>query len=492
VRSGRFLALAGSGLILFALVWAGLATPATDIFAEFVAVALAQGGVYLIAVWLAWSLGPSRWTMVLILGIAVAMRIVVVLAPPVLSNDIYRYVWDGRVAGVGINPYRYIPDDPHLAPLRDAEIFPEINRRHYARTIYPPAAQAVFFAVTRISESLTAMKMAMVLFEAVAVALLLQLLAASGRQLSRIVVYAWHPLPLWEFAGSGHIDAAAIAFIALALWSTRLRTQVPTKIEIVIPGLGPGIHEPLVDAHGSSPWAKGPRAKPGHDRRGELTKTLLSPWLGGLALAAAALVKFYPAVLFPALWRRWDWRMPLGFAGALILAYLPFLGVGWHALGFLPQYFAEEGFAAGGAGFYLWSLAKSLPPLRGLPDAAYPAIAALVMAALAIRVALRHTGPDADIRGAALLAGAFTLLLSPHYAWYFAWLIPFACLVPSLSLLWLTVASFLLYLVPVGSQLVRGHERLVVESVLYVPFVALAAIDLWRHRRREPPGAAQA
>ena len=136
----------------------------------------------------------------------------------------------------------------------------------------------------------------------------------------------------------------------------------------------------------------------------------------------------------------------------------------------------------------LGHLISSEPQLvkMGLPDAAYLAIAVLVMAALAIRVGLRRAGPEADISGAALLAGAFTLLLSPHYAWYFTWLIPFACLVPSLALLWLTVTSFLLYLVPVGSQLVRGHERFVVESVLYVPFVALAAIDLWRYRRREP------
>jgi hypothetical protein len=491
VSRRRFFALAGCGLVLFASVRLGLAMPATDIFAEFVAVALAQGAVYLVAVGVAWSAGPSRAALALILGTALAMRIVVLLAPPVLSNDIYRYVWDGRVTGAGINPYRYIPDDLHLAALRDPEIFPEINRRHYARTIYPPAAQAVFFAVTRISGSLTAMKAAMVLFEAVAVALLLQLLAGSGQPLARIVVYAWHPLPLWEFAGSGHIDAAAIAFVALALWSAcaarglSFRGRRSRNPESMDTGL----------ADNAATFAQGRPASVfldsgfGAPRRPGMTAS--GGWLTGLALAAATLVKFYPVVLFPALWRRRDWRMPLAFTGAVVLAYLPFLAAGWHVLGFLPQYLAEEGFAGGG-GFYLWSLLRSVPPLRGLPDALYPAIAGVLMAALAIRVAFRRTGPDAEIGGAVLLAATFTLLVSPHYAWYFAWLVPFACLVPSLSLLWLTLASFLLYLVPVGSQLVRSHERLVVESVLYVPFVALAAIDLWRHHRREIRGTAEA
>lgn len=88
----------------------------------------------------------------------------VVVAPPFLSSDIYRYVWDGRVLAAGINPYRYIPTDPHLAALRDAKVFPEINRANYAPTIYPPAAEAIFFAVVRIGGSVTVMKAAMVAY----------------------------------------------------------------------------------------------------------------------------------------------------------------------------------------------------------------------------------------------------------------------------------------------------------------------------------------
>src|SRR5439155_15639862 len=107
---------------------------------------------------------------------------------------------------------------------------------NYAPTIYPPVAQAIFFAVTRISESVTAIKIAMVLFEAIAAALLLSLLASAGLPAVRIIVYAWHPLPVWEFAGSGHIDAAIVAFATLALWSRR-RSTPPN----VIPGLDPAI-----------------------------------------------------------------------------------------------------------------------------------------------------------------------------------------------------------------------------------------------------------
>ncbi|HEX2151961.1 MAG TPA: hypothetical protein VHG31_08195, partial [Stellaceae bacterium] len=87
--------------------------------------------------------------------------------------------------------------------------------------------------------------------------------------------------------------------------------------------------------------------------------------------------------------------------------------------------------------------------------------------------------------GAALLAGAFTVLLTPHYPWYFSWLVVFACLVASPALVWLTVTSFLLYLVPVWPQVIWNRHRLLVESALYVPFLILAAGELWRFRRRE-------
>src|SRR5207253_5010451 len=107
---------------------------------------------------------------------AVLFRLSLLFSAPYLSDDIYRYVWDGRVQAARINPYRYIPADPALAQLRDDKIYPRINRRDYAHTIYPPAAEAVYFLTTRISESVTWMKATMVLFEGIAVWAIAQLL----------------------------------------------------------------------------------------------------------------------------------------------------------------------------------------------------------------------------------------------------------------------------------------------------------------------------
>jgi hypothetical protein len=261
---------------------------------------------------------------------------------------------------------------------------------------------------------------------------LVLLLAAGGLPIGRVAVYAWHPLPLWEFAGNGHIDAALIAFVAVAMWAACRRRC----------------------------------------------------WLTGLFLAAATLTKLYPAVLLPALYRRRGWQMPTAFAAAIGVAYLPFIGVGWRVLGYLPGYAGEEGFDAGGAGFYLLGLLHHVPALAALSGRAYAVGAAAVLLALGAAIVSARDGGQPPFVAAAVLATAFMVLVSPHYPWYFAWLIVFACFVRSLALLWLTNACLLLYLVPVGSRIVRDDHRLLIESVIYGPFAALALADLWYHRRR--------
>jgi len=420
----RVWALTAIGAMLLILTGAGLWRQHVYDTDGFTVLALVQGAFYLAAVALTWRGGLSRRVLIAVLAVAALMRLAVLLAPPYLSDDINRYVWDGRVAAAGINPYRYVPADPHLAALRDETIFPKINRSDYAPTIYPPVAEYIFFLGTRLRGSLTAMKATLLAFELAGVLLLLRLLRDLHLPRERILIYAWHPLTLWEFAGSGHVDAAIVTFVALALWARR-------------------------------------RDKPS---------------LTGSALAAAALVKFFPAVLFPALYRRWDWKMPLAAAATVIIAYLPFIGAGSAVLGFLPGYLEEEGLQSG-AGFFLWSLLGSVaPPLEHLGAAPYLALAAAVLLALAVRILF--TAENRYLASALTLAVTATVLLSPHYPWYFAWIVPLICFTPRASVLYLTVACPLLYFVPGGGQL--EGARMPFEWAIYGPFAALFAFELWR------------
>lgn len=360
-------------------------------------IALAQVPIWGTAAWLVTTrtsriiAHPSR-ALVSILLIGFLMRLIVVVAPPA-SEDVYRYVWDGRVQAAGINPYRYLPVDPAVQNLRDEKIYPMINRANYAPTIYPPMAQIVYLAATRISETVTFMKLVGVAFEGLAVWALLQLLQSRGLPSSRVLLYLWHPLPLWSFAGDGHIDAAAIAFLLLAFVAT--------------------------------------------DRR--------SPMLAGVALAAGALVKYFPIVAGPALYKRWDWRLPAAFLATAAILYLPYLGAGSKVFGFFGGYVAEEGFSDG-SGFFLWQLLTAAAPLHVHAFAIYLPAATVIMAAMALILMLRSPTERSDLAAAMWLGVTFLVLVSPHYPWYFAWIIPFLCFYPVIGVGYLTCAALYLNL----------------------------------------------
>lgn len=424
----RVAALTTCGAALVALTGAGLLFQTQNHVERFLAVAALQAAIYLAAVWLAWNSRSSRRIALAIAGIAILMRIPVVLAPPYLSNDVYRYVWDGRVEAAGFNPYLYQPADPQLQALRDQEVFPQIASQ-YAPTIYPPVAEAIFFIVVHTSGSVAAMKVAMVIFEALTFVLLTQLLVLEGLPPARILIYAWHPLPLWEFAGSGHIDAALIALGVAALWAVRR----------------------------------------GRDAT------------GGLLLAGATLTKFYPVILLPALYRRWDWRLPTAFVAAIAIAYLPFISAGSQILGFLPGYARQEGLDATGTGFYLLALLRCLPGLEDLGTRSYEVGAIGVLAALSTGLVFHRDRGQPAYAMLAVSAALFMLLVSPHYPWYFCWLIVFPCFVRSFALLWLTSTCLLLYLIT-NFDFAPSGQRLAFESVIYGPFAALAVVDFWYHR----------
>lgn len=134
---------------------------------------------------------------------------------PALSDDVHRYLWDGRVLGAGLDPYRHAPADPALAALRDA-LWARVNHPEVA-TIYPPLAQLLFVAVDAAWHDPRAFQLAALGAHLGAAALAARLAGAPrARRVAWIV--ALHPLAVVESAGSGHIDAAVgLAFVATAL-----------------------------------------------------------------------------------------------------------------------------------------------------------------------------------------------------------------------------------------------------------------------------------
>jgi alpha-1,6-mannosyltransferase len=156
----------------------------------------------------------GRVTPILLVAFAVAFRITLLFVPASLSDDIHRYVWDGRVQASGVNPYRYAPDAEKLQSLRDEE-WPKINHRAIP-TIYPPLAEAVFGASARGGLGEIGDKAIFVLFDLATACALALLLRRLGRPMSFAALYAWNPLVVVEVAGSGHADPLGVFFLVLA------------------------------------------------------------------------------------------------------------------------------------------------------------------------------------------------------------------------------------------------------------------------------------
>jgi alpha-1,6-mannosyltransferase len=396
-------------------------------------------GIFIVAAMLAAAAAriaeraPSAAALGIVLGAAAVMRGAMLIAQPSLSSDVYRYVWDGRVQAAGINPYRYVPLAPELTRLRDSAIFPNINRASYAPTIYPPVAQLIFLAITRLSESVLAMRIGMLAFEALGCAALILLLRGVGLPSTRVALYAWHPLPIWEIAGNGHIDAAMVALLLVGLCLAAKQRVLASAVAVT---------------------------------------------LGALTKPTAALA-------LPALWQPWDWRLPLLVAATALLAYLPYLSAGWGVFGFLSGYFAEEGMTNGN-GYKLLALVQSIT--GELPHAAtiYIALSVLLLLLLALATAFRRDRAQlATLTAISWLLTAFLVLSSPHYPWYFLPLVPFLALNATATMWVLTVASVLFYnAVPEVGALPSYDARIRCFTLLLL--LALA-YDMWARGRTPSP-----
>src|SRR6059036_2796201 len=230
-----------------------------------------------------------------VLVVAVLCRLALLVAPPTLSTNAYRYVWDARVANAGVSPYARAPNAPELAALRDDRIYPHLNHPTW-QTIYPPGAQLVFRVVYAFApDSVLAMKMAMGLAELATLAVLVSLLGAVGVPLTRVAVYAWNPLVLVEVWSSGHLDAVAVLSIMAA-------------VRLAIGG-----------------------------RR----------HAAGAVLGLGTLVKLYPATLLLLLLDGSGVAPLATFALVVVAGYAPFAHLGLGALGSLPQYVTTEFFNLG-------------------------------------------------------------------------------------------------------------------------------------------------
>jgi len=146
---------------------------------------------------------------------ALLLRLPLLPVPPTLSDDALRYLWDGKVASAGLNPYALAPAAGKLIPLRD-EIWEHLPHRQVP-TVYPPLSIAAFSIASRLPFPMPAWKLMVSAADLAACWLLLLAARRLGVSEGRTAWYAWNPLVALEVAGMGHVDALGVAAVTGAV-----------------------------------------------------------------------------------------------------------------------------------------------------------------------------------------------------------------------------------------------------------------------------------
>lgn len=354
------------------------------------------------AVWMFWA-------------VAVVARLVLLFQAP--GDDIYRYVWEGRMLLAGWNPYVHAPDAAALEPLRDG-LWESVQHKTFT-AIYPPLAQWVMALLAAVWAWPMFYKIVFALGD-LGVAFLL----AQRFGTARALCYAWNPLVIYCFAGGGHYDSLFILAMVLG-WLA---------------------------------WEEGRPLR----AAGWLGAAVALKWL------ALPLLAWVVWQLFRKGWRRENWRTVMVAAAAgiapLVVSYVVLsLWSGEWSLQLLPPRFSQYARSAelipGIVGWF-WEESRYHNHWFLLP-----------LGAGWLWVILR--GKD-FARSAEWLLFLALVLTPMLHAWYFTWMMPLAVETRNRGALAVTASSFVYFMLyhhfesPGGKWELYAWEC----ALLWIPFVA--------------------
>lgn len=392
----------------------------------FIELALAAGVIYLLALYASSQTRATPTTTILLIFAAIAFRATLWPMEPTLSDDLQRYRWEAKVQAHGWNPYAIAPNDPRLASLRDK--YYEIMPGRELPAIYPPAAELVFRATWKFFPGPVGFKMPFAAADVLVLLILAWMLRKESDRDFRLAIYAWNPLVIVEFAGSGHNDVLALLGVVCGL-------------------------------------------------------ALIKKWpaFASVPVSFAAMAKLFPAVFLPV----WIWRagwpqkrtrwLAAGFAALVALLVLaPY----WDALGMMRANFKYYEFTWKN---YHASLYTIIDWATG-GHSRIPALAGLLISwGLAFWLAWKKFDPA---RAAYLLIGTILTFGPNGYSWYFTWIVPLLCFFPNPAWLMLTVLQFLSYNVLIGYGILGVFKfDPFMQWLVYAPFYALLIVH-WLYSRR--------
>ncbi len=357
-------------------------------------------------------------------ALTLGLMLLALLLSPQLSDDIWRYLFEGRLVTAGVNPYLTPPSAPEAAHLREA-FWPLINNKDIPAA-YPPAVQWALALAVTVSPTPLGPKLVFGLCALLTFAALWCYLPRLGIARERALVFGWCPLVWLECAGEGHSDALAALFMVLALWAS----------------------------------------------------VAARPRLAGVCLAVATAGKLFPCVLLPFLARRSP-RVCATFVLTLALLYAPFLAEPRALFGGTLEYAAR--WRANDSAFAVvhWLTELLMSPWRDgdgyvgwLAGHEVQRLAKLPLLALGAWLLLRCWKKDESPERVAYLFLLFFIAFAPTmHPWYVVLLVPWLCVFPRPGLLLFTgTVTFAYHVLPAWLDGGVWRDSVWVKVLEYVPF----------------------
>ncbi len=409
--------------------------PLHDNTVEAIAVGLIAGAFYLLAVFCACAWPDSRrGALAVVLLAAAVFRATLLPLPPSLSDDLYRYRWEGALQRVGYNPYllapeQLPPDDP-LRRVMPAEVWERLPGPDLP-TAYGPLAELLFRLVGA-ADGVLAFKSLSVLFDLATLGLIVLLLRRRGQPAVRALIYGWSPLVVLEFAGSGHNDSMVLFGLVLACYLLVGRRSLYSAIGVAV--------------------------------------ATLAKWV-----AAPLALLFLRHAGWPRERRGW-WALGL-FVGTAAAVTLPYAGAGLSLFSGLFGYAAQWRNNAS-----LWA---ALHAITG-EEAIASGLGLGVIGALALHFAWQKTPP---LRACLVFLAALLFLSPSVFPWYVTWPVPFLCFYPNPALLLFSVTVLLSYHVLIDFTASGAWHY--TPWLVWLEYAPVFALLLWTRLRAELRWAAR-
>ncbi|MEO1513547.1 MAG: hypothetical protein AAFV95_01000 [Bacteroidota bacterium] len=207
--------------LLLAVGWMGYTVHQEDFYSLLLCMGISFGAYY----WICFREEHDHRSIRFYCGLGILLRLSLLFVLPLLSDDIYRFVWDGRLINQGINPFEQLPSyyiEQGGPPGLDQALFDQLNSPEYF-TIYPPICQAIFATACRlfptdVGGASMVMKAVLIAMEIGSIYLISRLLTAYRLPAQNVLFYALNPLMIIEISGNLHFEGAMVFFLVLTLW----------------------------------------------------------------------------------------------------------------------------------------------------------------------------------------------------------------------------------------------------------------------------------